>query len=136
MKKLLLLLPLLSLMLMAASHDVNSHDFSESFINQSGTLPTTTLFTAPADRDYIVTLYLENTSSVPVGTIQASLSWTDDVQTRQVSVNAATSTNQSSSGIFSAHIKSGQSLVLDASDLTMSGQTYTVYVTAQSKTLD
>lgn len=88
------------------------------------------------NRDYIVTLYLENTSSVPVGTIQASLSWTDDVQTRQVSVNAATSTNQSSSGIFSAHIKSGQSLVLDASDLTMSGQTYTVYVTAQSKALD
>jgi len=136
MRKILAVFVLLCipLLVLATVHHSNTYDFSDSFISQSGTLATTTLLTAPEDRDYIVTLYLENVTPAPTSTVQATLSWTDDVHTRQVSVTASTATLQSNSAVYSARIRSGQSLVLDATDFG-GAQNYTIYVTAKSTTL-
>lgn len=102
--------------------------FQTSFVSQTGTFADTTLFTPSADGDYLVSVYVENTTGS--ATVSSVLKWTDNAGAQSATVSAAAT---SGNKVVAIHALSGQAVTVNGSDFG-GAQTYSVYVTARSFT--
>ena len=98
--------------------------FQDSQISQTGSIGPITLFTPTTDSDYHVSLYVENVTSTPTSTVEATLSWTDDKGTSSKVFDQGTGAGAGVS--FPIHVKANNAVTLSGTDFGNSQQ-YTIY---------
>ena len=95
----------------------------QSFLNQTGTVATTTLFTPSADGDFLVCITSDCNSAG--GGAQGVLSWTDDFASPENQFNI-THDSAENNFVQPMHVLSGDPITISAEE-NSSGTTYSIY---------